>query len=1049
MALASYLKLRRENRHQLGSSNANTSIGSMLHPFSPPQSPLTPYFDPLAGREAPNNISRGSVARGDLPDPATVAAIGSNGALFEAHQNRPFPGNSQNNTSVGKELFFNEMEPRSSLPIYSHPLPVGSRTPPGLRDTGAKSSEHGNDGVGDVDIDGDGNDEHSNDGFGNDFDIDDLILLDDRTGRSTGSGSGGLARPLEASPVNDSLPVDLSGKLERLDALDKSAHMTETDFKAMRLLVRTSLREKQQAQQRALDLERRIHEGRGELNRLSTSLNKLNATYVASSRWRLPVHVLLLALQRWCTLRLRLFHRWKAQVVGARMGSLQCAGRMAVLRQARRNLLKARALCMGRAFCTWRGCVAFLEGQDQAATRAVQLARRAHSLRRSLRAMHIHCQLPRRLGRMMMCMRTYTLRAGFSRWRHYHGIVGRTANLRLRQQLALQGAVAASVIAQAALRRCWKLWAAGTRRMGLELQLGQWACRKLQNAFKRHLSPTARAFAYWRAAAFGSWAKAQQALYVCERVLRKTHQFQKQRAFNRWRLRTSMFYSVVHRAALRLLHSGKQLQRQAFARWRRQLLHDSQQQLRSSIRRWRDQFLFARCLVDQRGSSAAVRSRFRQWALYTQAACMRAGLEQQLQASQGSHGKTQAALEDTQEARLALEEQLRAAVVAERRQAMTSTLRFLCRTLLRWVDGSRARAFRKWAELRHTALQEEATRRELLVRNHKLLATTILHLVRRYQGLSAAYAFRVWQTKVLRTSAQDTALAALRRRGVRRVFSAWMLRCHHRQLQRKMLTRLCRAASRDLKYLGWITWLRWDRRLREVQRLLGRCARWTLRRALWQWREVSQWESAHEGRQSLRLSRNTNLRLLVRIRLHAWKAWVSASKAHKRHLRGVLVSAFYGQRVGSYFSGWRARAREQTLLLRSCGAIFRSAGLTGGRAVLVAFSRWKGWVLRVHRDAVRDMQVQLSAATQQITSITQQQLVLEGDTAQLRRHNERADRVARLLYQQVGCLLDWGQKGRGGTGHERRGVFATITSSSLFFHIVRYFALAVVLVLLV
>ena len=131
-----------------------------------------------------------------------------------------------------------------------------------------------------------------------------------------------------------------------LSFTENVADITDMDFKAMRLLVHTSVHEKDLAVSKMNGLEDEI-----------THLQRLAMKYQSPERYKLPLSIVRADITRHCKRQIndkfRGFNVWKSKLVAFQQLVQAKTKEKLILKLARRNILKARLVQVSKAFARW------------------------------------------------------------------------------------------------------------------------------------------------------------------------------------------------------------------------------------------------------------------------------------------------------------------------------------------------------------------------------------------------------------------------------------------------------------------------------------------------------------------------------------------------------------------------------------------------------------------------------------------------------------------------------------------------------------------------
>lgn len=778
---------------------------------------------------------------------------------------------------------------------------------------------------------------------------------------------------------------------------DNLENLSELDYKAMRLLVHTSVHEKEVAQSKVSGLENEIYR-----------LKDLTIRYTSPSTWKLPVTIVKLNTARVAGRKAKMFHVWKEKALRHKLAAVFSESQRYMLKVARKNILKARQNHICRAFQKWLLQVRHLNDTIMGFEKKTALRHNFYRLKTAFKFMRTRRVQRQTLRHMNRILRAVQFRSCFSHWRRLTCGYYRTRLLQFHHVSTVSGLVQARLQTRRQVQRAFHLWAAGARDQRHRLSLTSLTRRCFNNLIRKYANPVSYAFGHWRRVATVLHAKLQAALTLWTDGVHKTRRHALRLAVRKWKGHCVRFNFVTKRIAAYLSGRCQLNLRDAFNRLAAAQTAHLRSTLRERTNRWVRRFFQS---VD-RANELTVRNvlavRFWHWHHATHAERTTTRFRGELEDMHAVLIRTRSDLQQEIAMKRAAEEAARHREAHLHSRLVSSRFRMLSKIVGSMLHRQTAKAFRSWTLFtRYRAHQEELAARQLQHHRQRVQAT-----VQRWAAFTGtanlSSAFCRWKTTVDQMVHCDDMAHRRERRVSQRVLQGWQQLVHDNQLQRRCIKRMMRRKHLAVVGLAWERWTRKVARIRLtcktfVKHLLGR-RRNCIYQSFHRWRHVTKSQALYEERVARSQLEDSERHLTLR--LHWSRLLLGLDLHHRAKRQSVqLVIDKILNRVRDGFHRWNRFADRQTKLRSVCLRMMRRYAHSLNKMHFLYFARWKAIVWDYQKIQYQDVQEQLADAHARIVNITEQQLVLESHSEKLHAHNERADRIARTLYHQVHRML--------------------------------------------
>jgi hypothetical protein len=799
---------------------------------------------------------------------------------------------------------------------------------------------------------------------------------------------------------NGSAEEDFTEEINSDKSLSFTDHLdsiSELDYKAMRLLVHTSVHEKEIAQSKVTALDNEI-----------ARLKAMTLRYTSPSTWKLPVAIVKLYSARVTGRKTKLFNVWKAKTLKQKLAAVFSERQQYLLKVARRNILKVRQTFVCRAFQRWslqvrHAAEALVSYETKTTDRHKTYLTRA--LFKRMRGRRLQRQTLRQMNRIL---RAVQYRFCFAHWRGMTTAYYRTRLLKLQQTTSVASIAQALVQSRSQLKNAFAVWATGARGQRNRQKLASLTHRCFGHVIRRHANPLVYAFQRWRHVATVLFGKLRTGLIVWTEAVRKTTRHAQRLAMRKWREHCVRFKVVTKRIAAYLAAKGQLSVREGFNRLVAAQSAYLRGKLKERTEQWVRKFFQSADATNELTCRSVLSKRFHHWHHATHTERNTTRFQGELEQIHAALVRTKSDLHQEASRKRAADEE------AQRREAhlhshlVKSRFRGLGKIIGSMLHRQTAKAFRSWGSFcKWQIYQQDMAARQL--QHHRKQAQATIQRWAQYTGnCNLSTAFSRWRTVVHQMG--SVAVMVLRRERViaKRVLHGWQVHVHENHVQRRCIKRMVRRKGLAAVGLAWETWTRRVAKLRQtcktfVKMLLNK-RRNSVQLSFRRWRHAVSGQVLHEEKTNRARLEEAERALTLRLHWSHFQLGVEMFRRDKRHMIQIVVGRILS-RVRSGFDKWFHFSQRQSKLRSICIRMTRHYAHSLGKQHFLAFARWKAVVWDYQKVCYQDLQEQLADAHDRIVNITEQQLVLESNSQHLRAHNERADRIARTLYHQVHRML--------------------------------------------
>lgn len=799
-----------------------------------------------------------------------------------------------------------------------------------------------------------------------------------------GSYEEPLAEP--SSPGNQSLIFT-----------ENLTEVSELDFKAMRLLVHTSLHEKEQANAKLSLLEDEV-----------VQLMKTTDRYRSDGNWRLPLAIIRYDLVTHFSRKQRLFNVWKNKVMLYHRKKFTTEKVKFTLLVARRNILKVRLLHLSRAFNHWNL-------QDKYAREAVEsygakTADRHHRflLQTVFKVMKSRRMQKHTLRRLNRIARVVLFRKCLAHWKHCVSEYYRFHFRQLKQATTLSVAIQSVAGRRQSTQQAFARWSRTARADQLRSKLSQLANRRFDDLLGKYINPVHQAFSQWKQLTGSVYSNLTLAATVWTDAHRKCSRFLVRKALLTWKTKCDHFRAMTHRIALYFGKQGTQAMRDAFNRLAAAQQEHLRWQVKLGVDRWMRQFLRTVDTSNELNCRNVLSARFRHWHHATHAERHTTQFKGQLRELHGSLQRTKSNLQQEMDHKKELQQKNQQTELHYRGRLVSSKLHFMGKIVANMQHAGLMKGFRQWLQFYHSHKQEDLLCTMELAERTKRVHGTLLRWFKRVGEMNLQIALQMWKFHCRR----KTNLNSLRKRCqtsvLRSIFQRWKKAAHKQKLQKWVLTRLSRDKRNALAHLAWDTWARkvtlLKNKCESVLRLVNAKASNQSRLAFGLWRKGITDETLRWERNNRQRKEEDERMLTLRLYWCQFQFGITQQRAENRYVIQLVVSKLMS-RMRDGFDRWYQSAKRLTRLRNVYVNLTRVYAHTLGKLHLLCFAKWKAVVWDYQKISYQDIQKKLADAHERIVTITEQQVSLETSASHLRAHNERADHIARTLYHQVHRML--------------------------------------------
>lgn len=773
--------------------------------------------------------------------------------------------------------------------------------------------------------------------------------------------------------------------------------MSELDFKAMRLLVHTSLHEKEQAQAKQSLLE-------DEVSYLMRSMARMQS----QNYWKLPLVMLKKSFSKVQGRKQHSFQVWKDKTMAYKVAQVLSSDRTLILKLARRNILKVRLVYTSRAFNRWN--IQNKHDIDTVTRTGKQVAQRhkkhvLNSIFDAFRKNRLRMNTLRRLNRIA---RLVLFRSCVSHWRQCVSDSHRRHVQQLQCATKFSSVVRMVVTARRSVKKAFVEWSSSVQAQRLRCKLAVLCNQRLNLLIGKYANPVHLAFTQWKQLTTCVYSNLQLAATVWLAAHRKCATFLVRKALLTWKDKCGRFRTVTRRIAGYLASQRTSALRGAFSK----LVAAQQEHLRGKVKggldRWMRQFFRTVDTSSELHCRNVLSARFRHWHHATHTERHTTHFQGQLQELHGQLHRTASNLQQEMDHKRELEQRHRQTEQHYRERLVSSKLRHIGRVVANMELAGKAKALRTWLRYSHWHQQQEAMTTVKLSERMKRVHGTLARWFKQMGVANLHIALWTWKYHCRRASKleqlQKTHTSALSRS----TFQSWKKATFDARLQRKVLTRMFRDKRLALKHLAWDTWVKKVAHVKDKCRTFVRITlskrHSQVRIAFCFWKKIVADEVLRWERETRQRKEGEERVLTLRFYWHQFCFGLSQQRAENRFVIQVVVAKMMSK-LKSGFDRWYHSAKRLTRLRNVCINLSRVYAHTLGKRHLLCFAKWKAVVWDFQKIGYRALQSKLADAQERIQVITEQQLELESSASHLRAHNERADRIARTLYHQVHRML--------------------------------------------
>jgi hypothetical protein len=432
------------------------------------------------------------------------------------------------------------------------------------------------------------------------------------------------------------------------------------------------------------------------------------------------------------------------------------------------------------------------------------------------------------------------------------------------------------------------------------------------------------------------------------------------------------------------------------------------QKITHGVERWMRRFFLSFDTAHELNCRNVLSSRFRHWHHATHAQRHTTHFRGKLEDLHASLVRTTSNLQEEMARKRAMEEEAARTQASLRASLMKSRLRVVNKIVGIMTHRQAARGFRSWALYCKWHAHQQELRERALSEHTQRAQRTMLRWLKRTSTLNLSTALHIWHLAVSQMGRADTMLRRRHKVMYKRVFAGWQEMVRENQLQRRCIKRMIRQKQYAQVAAAWDTWTSKVRKLKQtcktfIKLLLSK-RRDSCMYAIRRWRHNAQEQVLYEERDNRARLEEAERQLTLRLHWSHFQLGVEMFRRDKRHMIQLVVNKIQA-RVRDGFDRWFHYSQRMSKLRSICLRFLTHYAHSLGKQHFLAFARWKAAVWDYQKICFAELQDQLADAHQRIVTITEQQLVLEGNSEHLRRHNERADRIARTLYHQVHRML--------------------------------------------
>jgi len=801
----------------------------------------------------------------------------------------------------------------------------------------------------------------------------------------------------ENNSVDGDYTLDAAGSEHSLSFTENVTDVSELDFKAMRLLVHTSMHEKVVAQSKVAGLQDDI-----------SHLSELNARFRNPRMWQLPLSIIQQGIKAHCNQKARYFHKWKGKLVAQKFTQHHSEKERFTLLLARRNILKVRTVYLSRAFNRWSlQHKHALDAVDSYGLKTT-IRHRRYSLQaifKTMRARRLQRKWLRRLNRIG---RVSLFRSYLAHWKRYT-----TASYRLQchklQQSTSFAALAHSLRAsREQVRNAFQTWLALVHEERNRLHMHTLAQHRLRHIYNRYTSPTAYAFGQWRHVTVSFYPKVKNAVTVWSEAVRNSRKFMMRKALATWKAKILKFMKIGKRIASYLQSRAECSLRSCFAK----LVAAQQEHLRQRVKagadRWIRRFFISVDTANELTCRSVLSARFRHWHHTTHTDRSTSYYEGRLQDVQGALRRTETNLQDEQLRRQALLTKSHAETTALQARMAAAKLLFMGRILRNMQQGAKGRGFRKWAQYSHWRAHQDSVAQLELAERTSRARESLLRWSKHTETLNLSAAIKLWRFTCTRLAGIESIVSKRHAVTSKAYFDWWCMQARNHRLQKKVLKRMGRTKKQALLHLAWEKWHNkvtfLKNKCKQFVRLLLSKKHLQCKLAVDKWKQSTQRGILRAERAVRQRLEASERQLSLRLSWDHFQFGLAQWRAHQTRTVRLVVSKIT-ERVRDGFDRWNRSTQRQHRLRTVCSARVRRYAHSLGKKHLLAFARWKAVVWDYQKISYQNVQDRLAEANERIHNITTQQLVLETSAEHLKAHNDRSDSIARALYQQVHRML--------------------------------------------
>lgn len=793
-------------------------------------------------------------------------------------------------------------------------------------------------------------------------------------------------------------------ELEKSDRSENSLIFTENltevselDFKAMRLLVHTSLHEKAQAQAKLSIVEDEV-----------SRLMKLTAKFTSSSNWALPLAIIKKGNIKMFRQKQRCFQNWKDKMIAYRISKLMLVQRGFTLKLARRNILKVRLMHLSRAFNRWtlqiKHAVEAIEsyGIKVASNHKSFLLQMAFNAARQRR---VRRQTLRQLNRVA---RAVLFRKCLSRWKQHVSDHYRQHYFELKQAAAFSAAVGSVVVSRQSTKQAFLHWAAWARADRMRSKLSQLCTGRLGQLVGKYVDPVHHAFQQWKQLTTSVYTNLQLATAVWHDAHRKSARFLARKALQTWKDKCGRFRTLTTRIAHYLAIQRAGALRGAFNK----LLAARQEHMRTLVKegvdRWMRQLLRTIDTSAELTCRNVLSARFRHWHHATHTERHATQFKGQLQELHGSLQRTKSSLQEEMAHKKELQQKAHQSERQSRERLVSSKFRYVDRVVTNILQAGKSRGFRAWLRYYHWHQQQESVAETELTERTKRVHGNLIRWLKHIGEANLQFALHTWKFHCRRANKLSHMENNRHLSLCRQVYQRWKRSVSENKLQRKVLKRMFRDKRHAMAHLAWDTWVKKvnhiKNKCKSIIKLMHAKRRGLFRIAFGRWSKGIADESLRWERDLRQRKEEAERVLMLRLYWNQFRFGLSQQRSDNQSVVQMVVAKLMS-RMRNGFDRWYQSAKRLTRLRNVCLNLTRVYAHTLGKRHLLCFAKWKAVVWDYQKIGYEDIQRKLAEAQARIQAVTEQQLCLETSAAHLRAHNERADRIARTLYHQVHRML--------------------------------------------